>query len=97
MFHAAEVTEFAIIRMVFEQGIIHFLLILFILFYPLYLIYKNNIQITTIMLPLISALLVGILSLWHYGSVFRITNEVLFWAFYGILVSMIRKTISKID
>ena len=25
LFHAGEVTEFAIIRMVFEQGIIHFL------------------------------------------------------------------------
>lgn len=91
LFHAGEVTEFAIIRMVFEQGIIHFLLILFILFYPLYLIYKNKIKITTNMLPLIAALLVGILSLWHYGSLFRITNEVLFWAFYGILVSMIKK------
>lgn len=95
LFHAAEVTEFAIIRMIFEQGIIHFILLIALFCYPFKLFFKSKEKLNPILLPFLGALAVGLVSLWHYGSVFRITNGVIFWGLYAQIIVLVQSKTSK--
>lgn len=90
LFHAAEVTEFAIIRMIFEQGIIHFIVLMLLFCYPYKLFVRNRKKIQPIVLPFVAGFSVGLVSLWHYGSVFRITNGVIFWAMWAQAIVLIQ-------
>lgn len=87
--HAASILEFSILRMLFEYGIIHYLVIISLLLYPLNMLSKNKLIHNNIFyLPLIAVILVGIVSLWHYGSVLRITNTIIFWACYSKIIRL---------
>uniref|UniRef100_UPI0040477746 hypothetical protein n=1 Tax=Algoriphagus sp. TaxID=1872435 RepID=UPI0040477746 len=86
LFQAGEATEFAIIKIIFEQGIIHFIILLILFFYPYILFLKSKEKFAPIVLPFLGAFSVGLVSLWHYGSVFRITNGVIFWGLYAQII-----------
>ena len=76
--------------MIFEQGIIHFIVLLTLFCYPFKLFIKSKEKVAPILLPFLGAFSVGLVSLWHYGSVFRITNGVIFWGLYAQIIVLVQ-------
>ena len=82
-------TELAFVKILFEYGILHTIIIFLLLSMPciLYLFkkhYMNKLEI----FPYVIAIFIGFLTLWHYGSVVRTTNIFGFFAIYGQFIRM---------
>jgi len=79
-------SEHAITGMISKSGIFLFAIEMTFLIYPIYkwLLANRVNKINT--LPAVSAILVGILSLAHYGTVLSITNILMFYIFYSIVL-----------
>jgi len=90
LFEAGEITEFAIIRTFFEQGVFHFLILMTFLCYPYFIVIKKSKYIQPLLIPFLGAFSVGLLSLWHYGSLFRITNEIIFLIFFVQIIALLK-------
>jgi len=78
--------EIAAFRMVYTSGIIGYILTIAILFLPLFLYINSNRFTKNQMFPFLVPLLAGILTLWHYGSLIRAPNILLFFAIYGTCI-----------
>lgn len=77
-------TELAFIKLLVELGLIHWIVLISLLFYPATLFFSNKLRAyRQIAVPYIAAVLVGVLTLWHYGSVLRTTNIFVFFALYA--------------
>lgn len=81
-------TEVAILKIIYQFGIINSIFIFMILLYPLYIFTKLKFKCVE-SLPSLSAVVFGFLSLLHYGSLFRVTSIFLFYAFYSLCISNI--------
>jgi hypothetical protein len=76
-------SEIAFIKMLMEFGLIAWIAIMIILIYPIWCYVLNRSKNKQLALPYIAAILVGVISLWHYGSVLRTTNIFVFFALYA--------------
>ena len=75
-------SEIGLLKNIAELGIFHFALFLYVLLYP-YFFYRKQLLFNQDALPYVAAVLVGVLSLWHYGSLLRVTNAFIFLALYA--------------
>jgi hypothetical protein len=75
-------SEIAFIKMLMEFGLITWIVIMIILIYPIWCYALNRSKNKQLALPYIAGIIVGVVSLWHYGSVLRITNIFVFFALY---------------
>jgi hypothetical protein len=78
-----DVSEIAFIKMLMEFGLIAWIVIMIILIYPIWCYALNPSKNKQLALPYIAGIIVGVVSLWHYGSVLRITNIFVFFALYA--------------
>lgn len=78
------VSEIGIVKGLVEYGIFHYFVFISMLFYPAALFFFRKFRDSQIYaLPYAAAVAVGVLSLWHYGSVMRATNIFVFFALYS--------------
>ena len=77
-------TELAFIKILFEYGFIHAIIIFLLLSMPciLYIFKKHHFNKFDIF-PYVITIFVALLTLWHYGSILRTTNIFVFLAVYG--------------
>ena len=91
------VTEVGFVALLVELGVIHFSVFMGLLMFPL-LRFKNADREQRLnSLPYVLALVVGILSLWHYGSVLRTTNIFIFFAMYAQVLVLTARVKSEPD
>jgi hypothetical protein len=83
-------TEIGHLKLLFQLGIVHTLILYWILFYPI-LRFKKVRSFCFDSLPGVAALFFGIMSMLHYGSLFRSTNILLFYAIYATCLTYIFK------
>jgi hypothetical protein len=76
-------TEIAFLKGILNFGVFSAGLLYWILIYPLYVYFVNK-SCSISLLPYLAAIVFGFLSLLHYGSLFRITSIVLFYAIYSL-------------
>jgi hypothetical protein len=84
IFPGAMMSEIAFVKILFELGFIHFLLIMSLVLYPTLNLIKNNIKFERLRFSYVYSTLTGVVSLWHYGSLFSITNIVVFYAIFSL-------------
>lgn len=75
-------SEIGFIAGYFEYGILHYSIILYLLAYPIFasrVSHGSRVDAIPYLLPIG----VGVLSLWHYGSLLRTTNAFVFFALYA--------------
>jgi hypothetical protein len=82
----AHVTEFGIVRIAYNSGIFLFVVIMSVLLFPAVLFIKSDRFTRQRMFPYLVAVLAGLMTLIHYGSIFRSTNIILFYSFYGMAI-----------
>jgi len=85
-------TEVALLKGIFQFGILPAIILYSILIYPLYLYITNKNKLSSA-IPYLAALLFGFLSLAHYGSLFRISSIVIFYAIYSMFINNIKHQI----
>jgi len=81
-----QLSESALIVMLTEFGIFNFITYMMLLCYPLYLFYISNKELRSRMFVPLTVVISGLLTLSHYGSLFRSTSIFLFFAFYSIVI-----------
>jgi hypothetical protein len=81
-------TEIGLLKGLLQWGIIHAVVVYWILLYPVFRYVKIR-SICFDALPSVSAISFGFMSLLHYGSLFRVTNIFLFFSFYAISLNTI--------
>lgn len=79
-------TELSVLKILLQLGLIHTLILLWILIYPGYRFAKSK-QSCPAALPSLAAVTFGVLSLLHYGSLFRVTSIFLFFALYSVCLT----------
>lgn len=79
-------SEVALLKIFFSYGFLPASTLVLILIYPLWLFKSVDPDTRKAALPLVGAVVVGFLSLWHYGSLFRSTSLYLFFFIYAIAV-----------
>jgi len=84
--NVADVTEFGLLQLPFIFGFFSSLIFLLLLLYPVLCFFKGSRLTRKMMLPSVAAVGVGVLSLWHYGSVLRSTSIFLFYAMFAIAI-----------
>ena len=78
--------EASIVVLLMQLGILTFIPLLSLLCFPFYLYYKSSKETRILIWVPVVTVFVGILSLWHYGSLFRSTSVFLFYAFYSLAI-----------
>ena len=79
-------TEFAILNMLTRFGIVTFIPLISLLCYPIYIFFISKKEIRREMWVPFVTVCTGLLTLWHYGSLFRSTSIFLFFAFYSMTI-----------
>ncbi|GEM_PF-4267503 len=79
----ANSSEFSFVKMLMEYGVFHWVILMCVLAYPIWRYVAMQQIGKRIALPYIGALVVGLISLWHYESVLHITSIFLVFAFYA--------------
>lgn len=90
-------TEIGLLKGVLQWGIVHAVVVYWILLYPVFRYVKIR-SICFDALPSVAAISFGFMSLLHYSSLFRVTNIFLFFSFYAISLNTIiycRNSISQ--
>lgn len=82
-------SEAAFVVLLSNLGIIPFFTLMFLLVYPIYSYFKFNSGQYN--LYNIIAVSIAILTLWHYGSLFRSTSIFIFYAIYALSIKKINK------
>jgi len=77
--------EAAIVVMLMEFGIVTFIPLMMVLCFPIYLYFISNKELRNEMWVPYVTVLTGLLTLWHYGSLFRSTSIFLFFAFSSMV------------
>jgi len=79
------IAESAIVVMLMEFGIITFIPFMMVLCFPVFLFFTNKNLRNEMWIPFIT-FITGLLTLLHYGSLFRSTSMFLFFAFYSMII-----------
>ena len=74
-------TEIAFLKDIFEKGIIPACFLFYILIYPFFVFLRTK---ALKLIPCLASISFAFISLVHYGSLFRVTNFVLFFIFYSL-------------
>ncbi|HXH73895.1 MAG TPA: hypothetical protein VNJ08_02950 [Bacteriovoracaceae bacterium] len=82
-------SEIALVKIMFQFGLINGLALCAILLFPLYYFYKSRLRVEV--LPALGPIVFGFLSLIHYGSLFRVTSIFLFFVFYTMCLISLSK------
>ena len=82
------ISEFAFVRAAFQSGLLLFFVTSTIWFFPLILFLRTDESTKQKMFPYIASIAAGLLTLLHYGTLFRTTNIVLFYAFFGMSIRL---------
>lgn len=82
------ISEVGLIRILYNSSIFMFLFTFLICIYPIFIYAKVNDAVRTHMFPYIASLYSGLLTLVHYGTLFRSTNIILFFSIYGVLINL---------
>lgn len=82
--------EIAHLKAIFQLGIIHAVILFWIMLYPVFCFLKSK-AFCIDALPSAAAIFFGFMSLLHYGSVFRVTSVFLFFAFSAMCLNHIIK------
>jgi hypothetical protein len=91
-------SEIAFIKMLVEFGLITWIVIMIILIYPVWCYALNRSKDKQLALPYIVGIIVGVVSLWHYGSVLRTTNIFVFFALHACALKIFaNERINKIS
>lgn len=77
------ITELGFLKILMEYGLPTCAVFLALLFYPVWRYFCSNSPDKRFSLPYVAPVLVGFVSLWHYGSVLRTTNIFVFFALYA--------------
>lgn len=78
------VSEIGFVKGLAEFGVFNYFVFLSMLFYPAAIFLFGKFRGRELLvLPYVAAVMVGVLSLWHYGSVMRATNIFVFFALYS--------------
>jgi len=79
--------EQSLVKGLFEYGLLHSIVFFLLLLYPviIYLMDNKSIDKNNVY-PYMITILVGFISLWHYGSILRTTNVFVFYAIYAQLL-----------
>jgi len=78
-----QLTEIGLLKELFQIGIIHAVILYWMSLYPVFYFWKSRAR-PLVALPAAAAVSFGFLSLIHYGSLHRVTNVFLFYAFYAM-------------
>tara|TARA_Y100000590_G_scaffold470486_1_gene665646 strand:- start:13006 stop:14337 length:1332 start_codon:yes stop_codon:yes gene_type:complete len=85
----ADLTELALVKILFEYGFFHASIFLGLLIAPMFIyLFKGQKKNRKYFFPYFIAILVSFLSLMHYGSILRTTNIFVFLAMYSQLLKM---------
>jgi hypothetical protein len=88
-----EIAEASMLKGLVEYGIVHTFVIYALLLYPVALFFSKKYRECRLdVLPYVAAVAVGVLSLWHYGSVMRTTNIFVFFALYAQALHIFNKS-----
>lgn len=88
-----DVSEASMLKGLVEYGIVHTIVIYAMLLYPAVLFFFRKYRECRLdVLPHVAAVTVGVLSLWHYGSVMRTTNIFVFFALYAQALHIFNKS-----
>lgn len=79
-------TEAAIVVMLMDFGLVTFIPLMMVLCFPIYLYFISNKELRNEMWIPFVTVCTGLLTLWHYGSLFRSTSIFLFFAFYSMAI-----------
>jgi len=79
-------TEFAILSMLTNFGLVTMIPLISLLCYPIYIFLISKKEIKREMWIPFVTVCTGLLTLWHYGSLFRSTSVFLFFAFYSMVI-----------
>ena len=79
-------TEFAIFTMLMNFGLFPMIPLISLLCYPIYIFLISKKEIKREMWIPIVTVCTGLLTLWHYGSLFRSTSVFLFFAIYSMVI-----------
>jgi hypothetical protein len=82
------ISEVGLVRILYNSGIFIFLFTALICIYPIFMYAKVDSVVKTYMFPYIVTIYSGLLTLAHYGTLFRSTNIILFFSIYGVLVNL---------
>jgi len=74
------------LKMAYSSGLLIWIISLLLMTYPVLCFFKGSRHTRKMMLPSATAVGVGVLSLWHYGSLLRSTNIFLFYAMFAIAI-----------
>lgn len=80
--------EIALMKLVVQFGIVHAVVLFWILLYPVLLFLKTRCR-DLHALPMVAPVFFGFMSLAHYGSLLRETSVFLFYAFYALSLQSI--------
>lgn len=80
------ITECGFVKMAYSSGLFLLIISLLLMLYPVLCFLKSSRYARSMMLPATAAVAVGVLSLWHYGSVLRSTNIFLFYALFAMAI-----------
>lgn len=80
------ITEFSVLKMAYTSGLFILMISLLLMLYPVLCFFKSSRHTRKMMLPAVAAVAVGVLSLWHYGSLLRSTNIFLFYTMFAIAI-----------
>ena len=75
--------EFAFVRLLYQTGLVVYLFLLAVLFFPLLLYFRADQFTKKQMFPYVCTTIAGLLTLAHYGSLLRFPDIFIFFAFYG--------------
>ena len=78
-------TEFAVLKIVLHLGIVHALVLLTILAWPLFRFMKQRVR-SQDALPSLAAVTCGVASLVHYGSLLRVTSVFVFYSLAALCI-----------
>ena len=79
-------TEASILTLLVNFGLFTMIPLILILCYPIYIFLISKKEIKREMWVPIVTVCTGLLTLWHYGSLFRSTSIFLFFAFYSMVI-----------
>ena len=83
--------EVALLKFVLQFGFIRALILFSLMLYPIAIFASNPYKLIR-SLPYVAALFFGFFSLLHYGSLFRVTNIVVYLIFYSMFIQHILTT-----
>jgi hypothetical protein len=79
-----QIVEQGIIKILVEFGLVHWIVLMSLLIFPIVHFFSRGARMYRHRaVPYVAAILVGVLSLWHYSSVLRATNIFVFFALYA--------------